>query len=77
MAQSNELARVLQSNFRADFWECYSKLLQLGGGRRRGQLMSEALRAIDPEMFQLVIDLDIDPFYMDGRIPEFRKELGL
>jgi hypothetical protein len=60
----------------AEFWARYQHH-RSGGEQRKGQAMFNALHETAPVLADMIRGTGADPFYSDGNIPRFRKELGL
>lgn len=59
------------------FWEVYTDYLRKHRELRRGQAMMNALAKVRPELYEEVSDTEADCFYIDTRITDFKRKVGL
>lgn len=61
----------------AAFWAEYERIQEVWPTQREGQAMMNTLYQVDRDAYDLVHMSELDPFYLDERLPDFREALGL
>lgn len=60
--------------FARKFWQSYDYFLR-DKEMRKGQARMNALKRVDPELYEIISGTEFDCFYRDERIPAFDQEL--
>lgn len=67
---------MLTSSEVSRFWEVYCDIKR-NPSQRRGQAMMNALAKVRPDLYDKVTGTEADPFYIDNRIYDFKRAVGI